>query len=174
MSQPEPLKCTGSLMLQLRDVHLYHIKSYQTNTWSFVEKNTRAVVHWLTWHSVGMIVFSFCRVVRLSVSTARNVRIQMFALFVVQVLHIGDVTTMEHGSRLPPTKHGPITTNVLNSSTITTTAMKRWDTNYILYLHMLFDSLHSTAVIKSQNLCICAISLNCHFSRCYILLRLFK
>lgn len=39
-----PLKCTGSLMLQLRDVHLYHIKSYQTNTWGFVEKNTRAVV----------------------------------------------------------------------------------------------------------------------------------
>lgn len=72
-----------------------------------------------------MIVFSFCSVVRLSVSTARNVRIQMFALFVVQVLHIGAVTTMEHGSRLPPTKHGPITTNVLNSSTITTTAMKR-------------------------------------------------
>lgn len=72
-----------------------------------------------------MIVFSFCRVVRPSVSTARNVRIYTFALFVVQVLHIGDVTTMEHGSRLPLTKHGPITTNVQNSSTITTTAMKR-------------------------------------------------
>lgn len=116
----------------------------------------------------------FARLCVLSVSTARNVCIQMFALFVFQVSHIGDATTMGHGSRLPPTKHGPITTNVQNSSTITTTAMKRWDTNYNLDHHMLFDWLHSTVVFKSQNLCVCAISWNCNFSRYYSLLGLFK
>lgn len=72
-----------------------------------------------------MVVLAFCRAVRQSVSTVTNMRVQMFPLFVVQVLHTDDVTTMEHGSRLPPTKHGPITTNVQNSFTITTTAMKR-------------------------------------------------
>lgn len=38
MSQPEPLKCTGSLILQLRDVHLHQRKSYQTDTLGLVEK----------------------------------------------------------------------------------------------------------------------------------------
>lgn len=131
------------------------------------KKKACAVTHWLTWESKGMVVFSLCKAVRQSVSTARNLHVQMFALFVVQVLHTDDVTTMEHGSRLPPTKHGPITTNVRNSFTITTTAMKRWDGVSMLHLHMLFNVLHSTRVFHSQNLHICAFIFNDHFSRYY-------
>lgn len=47
------------------------------------------------------------------------------SLFGVQGSRTVGVTTMERGSRPRPTKPGPITTNVQNSSTITTIAMKR-------------------------------------------------
>lgn len=69
MSQPEPLKCTGSLMLQLRDAHLYHIKSFSTNTRGFVERRLKP------WLRVGLGFFfpSLSRAVRLSDSTVRNI-----------------------------------------------------------------------------------------------------
>lgn len=129
--QPEPLKCTGSLTLQLRDAHLYHIKSFSTNTRGFVERRLKP------WLRVGLGFFFFLLLAELCVCLIPPS--ETFALFVVQVLHTGDVTTMEHGSRPPPTKHGPITTNVQNSSTITTTAMKRWDAPHTQHLRVLFS-----------------------------------
>lgn len=85
MSQPEPLKCTGSLIPQLKDAHLYHRKTYKTNTgvcWGkkTKQKKKRAMASWLTRDWKGMVVFLYCKAARQSVSTARIMPVQMFVV----------------------------------------------------------------------------------------------